>query len=176
MGQVTEGYQIMNAIVSAVTTDIRPDNNFDQPGVIWTDLDPVLGWREFVWFGNTGTNTAATVIGQTIYWADNYKLTGSNSLTDSTRDCVLGVAVSVVPKGSYGWAQIKGYHAHVLTYDGTYAQGQRIMSSSYAGLGIVCGALGTAPTYTILGTALGAATNISANLYYVPAQLNVGGF
>lgn len=174
MASVTDGYQIMGMDSTYVTTDIRPDNPFDQPGIIWKDLDPTYGWREYVWAQNSGT--VSTALGTLVMYTDLYKMTFSLTISDSVRDCLLGVACSVIPTSSYGWIQTKGYCARVLVYDGTYAKGQRIMMGTADGLGLVNGALGTAPTYALVGVALGAAVNISSNLYYVPAQLNVGGF
>ena len=174
MGSVSEGYQIMQPTTTYATTDIRPDNNFDQPGVIWRDLDPTVGYREFVWVYNNGATTATTAIGDCLVYTDNYKLVASTHIADSARNCTLGVAVGVIAAASYGWAQVRGYCPVVQVDTSTFAKGTKIMLSSSDKIGTTVGVAGTAPTYPVLGTALAAATGASP--YYVVAQLHVGEF
>ncbi len=177
MGSLNEGYQVQSPSTSYVTTDIRPDNNFDSPGIIWKDLDfqTPLGVRSYKWLQNNGTNTATTAVGDVVVFADNYALTVSTAQADSSANCLAGVAVAVVPKGSWGWFQTDGYCPVVLVDNSTFALGTQIMIKAGTDkTGTTVGAAGTAPTYPVIGTALAAGTG--TNPYYVVARLHIGRF
>lgn len=172
MSSQTEGYQIMSPTTTYVSTDIRPDNNFDQPGVIWTDLDPTVGWRRFVWVKNSGATT--TAVGDVLVWTDIYKFNVSTAQADSARNCLRGVAVGVAVTNSYLWAQTDGYCPVVQVDSSTFALGTFIMISGTDKLGTTAGSAGTAPVYPVIGVALAASTG--SNPYYVTSQLGVGKF
>lgn len=45
--------------------------------------------------------------------------------TDTYQGAILGVAISAIPAGSFGWVQVKGYNASLVT-DGNVASGDAI--------------------------------------------------
>jgi len=177
MSSVNQGYTLTTALTFSGPNP-TPDMPWDQPGIIWEDLDIVLGWREFVFVQNAGANSANTATGQLQYWIDNYKLSTSNSFSDAgTRNTPRGIATGVINNaandstgggGYYGWLQTVGYIPAVIAGTGTFAFGTYCISDATAGQ-VVPVTVGAAPVYPTVGVALAASAGGT-----VPMQLNIG--
>lgn len=161
---------------TAVSTT-PPDNIFDSPGSRLSILDPTYGRMDFIWVQNKG---AATAAGDLVYYSTDstYGFTVSHTIgtaaAQGPRTQFAGVAVSVIAQNYYGWIQVFGYHPNVLCANDTYINGMVLQASATDSTAEKVGAAGTAPTYPIVGRALGA--QVGSSPYYVPTQINVGKF
>lgn len=149
-------------------------------GAVLSLNDPTVGNSTYKLVHNSGASTAATSIGQLVYYIDTYNLQVSNSFSDAgTRNTPAGVAASVIPIGGYGWVQVTGNCPYVLAGGGTNAYGLKLMSDATAGQVVTAGTAGTAPVYPVVGTALAATSaNWSAAGTYTLGQIvlpTVGG-
>lgn len=142
----------------------------DMYGAEWWDVDYAHGKRtyKFVKVASTSNDLAA---GDVVCFTDHYATTVSNKQADAgtnARNKVAGVAIGKITAGHCGYIQTYGYHAGVKDDGGTYADGLlTILSASDTETAPLT--LGTAPTHTVVGTALGAS---SAGKH--PSFLHVG--
>lgn len=127
------------------------------------------GYR-YVQFDNGAGNVAA-VVGNLCYQsttgADLYKVT--MDVSDSDRNAVMGVFVSIIPDLGYGWIQTKGYFATVKTNaDDDIAAWDAIIASAAGDGTCDSTAQDTAPICKVVGWAVAAdvdaADTVAVNL------------
>ena len=151
-----------------------PNLPFDQPGTPQETIDDVLGVRKFVFVKNVGANAIAN--GDCLVFLNNAK-TQVGAYSDAVAagftigaalNRVAGVGIGVIGVNNYGWIQVSGYHPEVKA-NGAVANGQMLTLDNTSSTKVAATALGTAPSYEVLGIAVGAA---AAGV--VPAQITVG--
>lgn len=127
--------------------------------VVW-DKDEGLKAYRYVFIA--AASTPALANGSLVFQTDAYGRTGDIRVAQATsRNHVLGVAVSALAAGTYGYVQVSGYHSAVKTNgDDDIAKGDAIIASASDGV-VDSVAAGTAPTYKPVGFAT--AADVDAN-------------
>lgn len=141
-----------------------PNLNFpaDAKGVVRNELDDTLGLREFILVKNAGT--VAIENGDCLVYVDNARTQVKNYAEAVAGGFAIGaalnrpagVAVGAITAGNWGWVQTKGLHSAVKA-NGAVANGQMLTLDNTASKMVAPVALGTAPPYAVLGTAVGVA-------------------
>lgn len=145
-----------------VYTDAVTDTYTSTQGAKWTlgsyREEDSKGYR-FVAFDN-GTGNVAAVSGDICYsFSATSPYTVTMDLTDAVGDTngVMGVFLSVIPDGGYGWIQTHGYHATVKTDAGDdFAEGDAAIAHASTDGVVDRTAEGTAPVSKVVGWALAA--------------------
>lgn len=124
-------FEIPHTLTTVTTTLVVP------LGTVFCDSNGGLYAR----FYNAGAGT--TAVGDVVGQYDSTGTTfGYGSVTaatildcsdgTTTRSLVLGIAISVVATGSYGWLQFGGYCSRSITTDGNVAKGNGLIAADGA--------------------------------------------
>lgn len=107
------------------------------------------------------STTGTIAAGTPVLWSDRDDFVVSSTVADSKRNEPAGIALGTVTAGNYGFIQVRGNHATVLTNgDDDIAQGDAVIMSSSDGV-VDSTAAGTAATYNVFGYA--SAADVDAN-------------
>jgi hypothetical protein len=169
---LTVGY-VVNTPLNHNSSVTSPNLPFDELGTPREELDDDLGYRKFIFVQNTGGSNIAA--GDCLIFLDDVKQNvgpyaagiAAGFSVGASLNRVAGVAIGAINAGNYGWIQTQGLHPAVKT-NGAVANGQALTLDNTASSKAAAVALGTAPPYAVLGTAVGpAASNLT------PVQLSI---
>jgi len=152
--------EVKNTNVPAVWTDAVADTGTTllySLGMVRHEDGKIYRYRQF----DNGSGDVAAVSGNLAYFIDN-GLKVTMDVSDTDRNLVAGVFISVPADAAYCWVQTGGRHATVKTNgDDDVAKGDAIIASA-AGDGTADStAQDTAPTNHVVGWAL--AADVDAN-------------
>jgi hypothetical protein len=142
----------------------------DQLGIIRAEFSATYGWRYYKYVQAAADTTVAN--GTVLSYTDYTRTIVTSDIDDGHPNRPAGVGIGAITASYYGWIQVQGYHAAVITNaDDDISAGDLLIVDTDEDGQCDSVAGGTACTYVPLGAAYAAdvdASDTVAALLYCP--------